>query len=459
MDSNNVPPEKKSARNPVQKLRTFKDDIINLIRQNAVSPADLKNIDPRLIQEAQTIQADEEIKISIPKANPAKATPPPPPPHPIPPVPPIVPKPVPPPPPKAPEPMKPVSPSPIMDKKDPFIKLNASDKFIRTPLSAMPHSAPKPVPPPPPKPVPPPAPKPVPPPAPKPVPPPPPPKPKEISLLEKLIQEEKDLKAEIEKQNKVVENLETKRFTLDGQIAKLLEDVRPIRSREVELEASDAATRRQESAAAFPNQLKELEQKRWKVEDERHSVEQQRYMLDRQVTDLQHQVKDLTTGIDQAKASIHSVTSQIDRVHRKQAALKAEEEKKILAKDFDAIEASKANLEKQWISIKAERKELEEKHAESKTKEKALFEEIAKIEAQEQHTLDIDELHTKEELRYAKEKELRNVEQTRLTIEEVQQTNEEKSKAIEQQSADILSKEKTLKEKIHELDKVIQAGD
>lgn len=438
MDSNNVPPEKNTSRSPVQKLRTFKDDIINLIRQNALSPADLKNIDPRLIKEAQTIQADEEIKISIPKANPVKVTPPP----------------------------APKIPEPIMAKKDPFIKLSASDKFIRTPPSAMPRPAPKPVPPPPPKPVPPPAPKPVPPPAPKPVPPPapkpvpppPPPKPKEISLAEKLIQEEKDLKAEIEKQNKAVENLETKRFTLDGQIAKLLEDVRPIRAREVELEASGAAIRRQESAASFPNQVKELEQKRWKVEDERHSVEQQRYMLDRQVTDLQHQVKELTAGIDQTKTSLHSITLQIDRVHRKQAALKADEEKKVLAKDFDAIEAAKASLEKQWIGIKAERKELEEKHAESKAKEKALFDEIAKIEAQEQHILDIDELHTKEELRYTKEKELRNVEQTRLTIEEVQQTNEEKSKAIEQQSADILSKAKALKEKIHELDKVIEAG-
>ncbi|MES2437091.1 MAG: hypothetical protein V4519_03685 [Patescibacteria group bacterium] len=278
---------------------------------------------------------------------------------------------------------------------------------------------------------------------------------KELSPLEKLQKKEISLQDEVTSLMDQQKKLETDQATLESSLHEIDAKRQPLKAQEDDIEKQVRAIRLKESEVDTIEEKKALKQQRWSLEDERQRIEKERWDIDQSILTLTKQVQDIHS--EQAKLMLQEteVEHAIDEVKKNERVLQAEIELKVMADKLKVILADRQKLEVDWKDIMDKKKVVLDKEAAIHKQEKVMQTEIDSIELKEHSAKDPSDLHIVEEQRWQKDKELRAIEVEEGAVQEELQAFNASVTEIETKSQSVLHQERELKDKIKELETIV----
>jgi chromosome segregation ATPase len=281
---------------------------------------------------------------------------------------------------------------------------------------------------------------------------------KELTPAEQLKQEEQQLEAELVSFKDEEKRLHDKEASLGTEIDAAKTKSQPLKLREQEVEKQETDVEQKVRQSGSPLEKRDLEKQRWNLEDERQHIEQERWTMDERIITLEKEInenKKQEAALDTKEAQ---TAKKLQKVKKKEIAMEAQGKKEELAKKFEDIKNSRAQLETAWKDIMSKKQAVTEKEQEIAKQKETLESEIKSIDTSEHKASNPATIHEIESERWKKDKELRNVEEREWHAGEEELALQKSIADIEKQSQEVLHLERTTKNQIDELDALIKEG-
>ncbi len=280
---------------------------------------------------------------------------------------------------------------------------------------------------------------------------------KELSPQEKLQEEGSKVKQTIESMKADALSIQSKKLSLAASIQAALSKNQPLKVQEQQIEKEEGELRSLVSSASTAEEKHELEKKRWSLEDERQRIERERWDIDQSILEIEKQMVQLKAEESDVEKKERIAEKQLHKIEGQEKSLKAQADKKELLVKFEEVKSQRLSLESRWKEIVDKLTTLHKKESNIEDKKVTIVKEIISIESEEKAAHNPQKVHEIESKRWEKDEELRLLEKEEWNLEEQQSLLKKSSEDIESQSQEILHMEKTIKERIAELDALIKA--